>query len=210
MVFRHCLWIHLFLCGTSNGTVGRNNRAKIRQLVILPNCLAHKTVVVQLLRENARNSQTISFNFLLDFNIVCCYCWWNVAHQQRLFFPLFQRDNSSCVGETKEPHNLAAKTFKSSSHLHRHQLLSQYASHWKNINKGVESERVMDEGVEERKSPDGTVKRIHNGNTTLAPFSVLMQACTSITVQMESVALRRRNISWRGPKGGVYLHMHIV
>lgn len=46
----------------------------------------------------------------------------------------------------------------------------------------------MDEGVEECKSPDGTVKRIHNGNTTLASFNGLMQACASITVQMESVA----------------------
>lgn len=36
-----------------------------------------------------------------------------------------------------------------------------------------ESETVMDgRRVEGRESPDGTVKRIHNGNTTLAVFSV--------------------------------------
>ena len=29
-------------------------------------------------------------------------------------------------------------------------------------------------GGEECESPDGTVKRIHNGNTTLVPFNMLM------------------------------------
>lgn len=52
-LFGCCLQIHSFLCGTSNGTVSRNNRAEIRQLVILSNYYAHKTVALQLLIANA-------------------------------------------------------------------------------------------------------------------------------------------------------------
>lgn len=43
--------------------------------------------------------------------------------------------------------------------------------------------------MEECESPDGTVKRIHNGNITLASFSVLMLAYTAVvyTGHMQNV-----------------------
>lgn len=52
-----------------------------------------------------------------------------------------------------------------------------------------ESETVMDgRRVEGCESPDGTVKRIHNGNATLAVFSV--PASPVQMLRTESVALR--------------------
>lgn len=89
---------------------------------------------------------------------------------------------------TQKSQAFVAETLKSYSHLHSHQLVPQSTVHWwsygaaeqeregeRKISRMKESDRVMG-GMDGGGggSPDGTVKRIHNGNTTLVPFRVHM------------------------------------
>lgn len=180
-LFRCCLKIHSFLCGTSNGTVSRNNRAEIRQLVILSNYYTHKTVA-------AAFDNKCRWDFLLQFPSRSEHCFSSLLIKcdspttlvvfLLLFFLIFHcpAETIAAVLQTQKGQAPAAK--KHSQVI----LTSALSPAGRTVPDRVTQEKckqrkkVRDEWrlLEESESPDGTVKRIHNGNTTLALFRVLM------------------------------------
>lgn len=100
----------------------------------------------------------------------------NISTLTRLY-----ADKRASIDETKGP-NIQVPLTCASSPARFSERLWLWAGRCSPVNnrerekhKQRERKRESNEmGVEEGKSPDGTVKRIHNGNTTLLSFHVLM------------------------------------